>query len=124
MHLLVTFGIILFLLILVINILPYCSGIKIYRFYSPKCPYCVQSQCEWDSFKKMRFSQMFVPIDINRDNKCIKNITLMKKFNVTSVPYVVATYKNIIIEYEGDRSVTSYKLWLDEIKVLIDSNNL
>lgn len=106
---------ILWLIIVVIIILVYLlltytiffsKVVCIVRFSSKTCPYCIQSQDEWQHFKQHSRIQT-VDIDVNLYNK-YKYIYVGKKI----VPTIYAVYGNdYYIEYTGNRTCDDLIKW-------------
>jgi hypothetical protein len=85
---------------------------KVYRFYRPTCPACVQSQAEWDSFKSACLFKTIKPIDVNMDLPDDPNAALYKFFNVQGVPtFVKVTPNGMFVTYEGDRTAALIMAW-------------
>jgi glutaredoxin len=102
--------VILVLLLLLLRC--YCT--KVYRFYRPGCPYCVNSKEEWDLFKSKCTFKMTIPVDVNLDDNTEHIKKLTKRFNVNGVPTIVKTdYYGGYETYDGDRTCDSYLRWVN-----------
>lgn len=89
------------------------KGLRVYRFYRPSCGYCVKSQPEWNKFKKICKFHMIDTVDINMSNSSLQEQALAKKYEVKSVPTVVAVKNGRVFYYNGDRSANSYMSWVE-----------
>jgi hypothetical protein len=102
-------GLILLLVILLVWTNVSCRSVKVYRFYKPGCPYCVNSEDEWRRFKGQCWGKMINPIDVNVN----ENKRLSENFMVRSVPHMVAVYDDgMRFTYSGDRTAEKYMKWL------------
>lgn len=91
------------------------ASVKVYRFYRPTCPYCVESQPEWNAFKRKCMFRMVRPIDVNIETADRSTISMFHNMSdERTVPYVAAVYPDgYRKEYRGDRTADSYLRWLD-----------
>ena len=104
---------ILVVLFLTIYLIYKMFSIKVYRFYSPTCPWCVKSQHEWDRFKSKCWYRFIKPVDINLNEH---GENLAEKYGVKSVPTVLAIdTTGAVHKYEGDRSSESYLRWVNKL---------
>jgi len=83
----------IFLVILILFILYFSNNPDVYRFYRPSCPYCVQSEPEWNKFvSSVKNNKLKLNIyNINLDES--RNLYLKNKFDITSVPTIVGVSK-------------------------------
>jgi len=83
-------------------------SVKVYRFYSPKCGYCVASQKEWDKFKTQCTLKLIKCIDVNVEANDA-NMRFAKDFGVTSWPTVIlVTLDGRQFVHTGERTAASY----------------
>lgn len=79
--------------------------LKVYRFARPSCPYCVQSQDEWESFKRRCWFRLIKPVDINTEKISASEQQLRDYFNASSVPTIIFVQPSgYSKKYEGDRT--------------------
>jgi len=88
-------------------------GVKVYRFHRPTCPYCVQTQKAWDEFKWKSVGEFAWCCDVDVSDK--GSAELSKKFNVKSVPTIIAVKENKIYQYQGDRSCEDLVQWVSSL---------
>lgn len=89
-------------------------NVKVYRFYRPSCPYCVNSQDEWDKFKRKCMFSMVKPVDVNMNEATDAQKKLAENFMVKSVPHVVAVYDDgLRFTYDGSRTADAYMNWVN-----------
>lgn len=95
---------------LVILVYYHMNAVKVYRFYRPGCPHCVNSQAEWNRFKRRCKYEFIKPIDVNLDNP--KNHKLAKRYQVTSVPTIIRVSDDTYEVYDGERLADAYADWM------------
>ena len=85
---------------------------KVYRFYRPGCPHCVESQAEWDSFKMACLLKTISPIDVNMDTASVEEKALYESFKLTGVPSIVKLKKDGTKDtYNGNRKADDIMAW-------------
>lgn len=88
-----TSTLILSIILVLIIIYVLCKSTKdeliIYRFYSPGCIYCIQSQPEWDNFVRNNAALNIQELNMSRPTKESKN--LVKKFKVPGWPTIIVS---------------------------------
>jgi glutaredoxin len=92
------------------------NSVKVYRFYRPTCRYCVESQTEWNTFKRDMQFKMVRCIEINLDDDVNTNKEMFSSYGGRGVPYVVAvdsSGKRYV--YDGPRLATAYANWVGSI---------
>ncbi len=101
------------LLLLVLILLVECFSVKVYRFYRPDCPACVDSQDAWRAlkvrcaFRLVRFHE----IDMNRVDDRQKELFAL--LQGTTVPHVVKVHRDgRYYVYQGERTTDAYYAWL------------
>ncbi len=83
--------------------------VRVYRFYRPTCPYCIESQAEWDKFKSMAQFTRIRPIDVDLDAKP----AFKERFGVSSVPTVMLVDRDgAHFTYDGPRLADDYYSWV------------
>ena len=89
-------------------------SIKVYRFHRPSCPYCVNSQAEWDKF---RFYSMFSTTQtININLNEMEGEKMARQYGVKTVPTVIGvTADGYMEKYDGERTANGYQQWVNEI---------
>ena len=91
--------------VLILLLLVKSRSTKVYRFYRPTCPYCVNTQDEWNRFKRLCTYKLITPIDINMDNASEHEMRLADNFGVEGVPYIVKVLPNgYRTVHNGERS--------------------
>ena len=72
------------------------TAIKVYRFSSSECPYCIATQDEWDRFYGSSWFNWYWPIEVKIDNKSLskKDRALVDNFDVSVVPTIWAVDSN------------------------------
>jgi len=89
-------------------------SIKVYRFHRPSCPYCVNSQAEWDKFQFYSMFSTTQTININLNEP--QGEQLARQFGVKTVPTVIGVTADGYMEmYEGERTANGYQQWVNEI---------
>ena len=116
--------VVLFLLIIIV--LLYKSSYKssynstndkvlVYRFFKPSCPYCVNSQDEWEKFKKLP-NDKIITIDIDTTNPTLKEKELSENFSKKTVPFYICTFADgRRYVYDGDRSSEDLNKWINSL---------
>jgi hypothetical protein len=103
-------GVLIFFIIWVL----YRSNCKtiVIRFYKPSCKYCVESQQEWDRFKKIvsATTQDIEIVDVNTENTDAHTKYWTTRYKINSVPYVVKETKWLgrSVEFNDSRTLVNY----------------
>lgn len=101
---------IFFLMLYLVNV----NSVKVYRFYRPGCPWCINSKEEWDKFKSFCMFKLIKPVDINLDEPSNCEEKIIDNFGIKSVPTVVAVYTDgRKINYSGERTAEGYLNWVN-----------
>ena len=87
----------------------------IYRFYRPGCPYCVRSQAAWNEFRRRCMFKHVKCRGINLDEEDPDDKILAERFQVRSVPTVIAVNDDRAYSYEGERTADAMEQWVDVI---------
>ncbi len=99
-----------YLAIVVILLYLYYCKTTVVRFYKPSCRYCVESQKEWDEFKKIaRNLNIVVVVDVNteEDNEHTRYWT--SRYTVNTVPHVLKIkWFGFSETYDGPRDRVDY----------------
>lgn len=97
------------LIILVLLLVVKLNSVKMYRFFRPTCPHCVNSQEAWDEFKRVCWFKLITPVDVNMDSATAREMELAENFGVEGVPSVIKVSPDGHREkYDGDRTSESY----------------
>ncbi len=102
--------VIVIIVLLILWMMKEHHSVKVYRFYKKSCPYCVNSQKEWDKFKMSCIFKMVSCVDVDMATK--SGSEAASKFGVTSVPTVIAVNGDMMTTYSGDRTSRSYNDWV------------
>jgi glutaredoxin len=87
--------------------------ITVYRFYRPTCPYCVNSQAEWDKFQIYSLFSTTRTVNINLNDP--QGSYLAKVYGVETVPTVIAVVDGYNEKYTGVRTADGYQEWINSI---------
>ena len=72
------------------------------RFHRPKCPWCIRSQPDWDSFKANAHKINVATRDCNMEEGIYD--AELRKYGGQGVPYIVKVHNGQVTVYNGDRS--------------------
>lgn len=88
----------------------YSDRTYIVRYSKPSCPYCVNSQDEWNKFKRKAFADKLqvtiVDVDLTQNTDLVKH--WKGRFVPDSVPTVVKFRRDTKVVYDGVREHTAY----------------
>jgi hypothetical protein len=116
MYAILAIGIVLLVYYLVVN--QKNSDFIIYRFYSPTCKYCVESEPAWNAFAKLIETSKvpsFSTKKINMQGASKANLILNAKYGGTGqgVPYIIRvnTTTDAYDVYQGNRTANDLATW-------------
>ncbi len=103
------------------------SGFYIVRYSRPDCPFCIESQAEWDKLKNLfetlppneraRITEPIHVLDIDTSKTLSPDTLVWKsKYNPKTVPAIIAIYKGEITEYTSlNRSMEEVANFLGDL---------
>ncbi len=97
------------ILVVLFFVYTYNSGpVTVYRFYKPSCPFCVNSQEEWNKFQNNPGNTMRV---VAVDTSLPQNQHIARRYSVRTVPHIVGIrgWKRRV--YTGDRTAVDLRKW-------------
>jgi thioredoxin-like negative regulator of GroEL len=80
-------------------------GVRVYRFYSDNCKYCVQSKGEWKKFKNRVMFKYIQAVDVNVDDP--SNAELLNSFGVKSWPSIIVLSDGHKVQIENCSAATA-----------------
>jgi hypothetical protein len=87
---------------------------RVYRFYRPGCPWCVDSQGEWYKFQIYCLFTTVQTVNINLDDP--DGFHFSRLMGVKTVPTVIGedSYGHTTV-YDGKRTAAAYCRWISKV---------
>ncbi len=99
----------LVILLVLFYVYTYNDGrITVYRFFKPTCPFCVNTQDEWNDFQNNPGREMRV---IAIDTSLPQNQGIARMYDVKTVPHIIGVRGRRRYVYEGDRTSKDLRRW-------------